>query len=102
MLFRSPEAAHEALRAAGKTAADIDLFVPHQANLRINEFVARKLDLPMSKVATTIDRYGNTTAASIPLTLSEAVGDGRAREGSLVLFAAFGSGYTWGAGVVRL
>lgn len=99
---KMPAAAHEALTAAGKTLADVDLFVPHQANLRINEFVARKLDIPMEKVVTTIDRYGNTTAASIPLSLSEAVGDGRAKPGSLVLFSAFGSGYTWGAGVVRL
>jgi len=99
---KMPEAAQEALRAAGKTVADVDVFVPHQANLRINEFVAKKLELPMDKVVTTIDRYGNTTAASIPLSLSEAVGDGRAKPGSLVLFAAFGSGYTWGAGVVRL
>lgn len=99
---KMPESAHEALRAAGKTLADVDLFVPHQANLRINEFVARKLELPMEKVVTTIDRYGNTTAASIPLSLSEAVADGRAKPGTLVLFAAFGSGYTWGAGVVRL
>ena len=99
---KMPEAAHEALRKAGKTVSDVDLFVPHQANLRINEFVARKLEIPMDKVVTTIDRYGNTTAASIPLSLSEAVGDGRAKPGSLVLFSAFGSGYTWGAGVVRL
>jgi 3-oxoacyl-[acyl-carrier-protein] synthase-3 len=56
----------------------------------------------MEKVVTTIDRYGNTTAASIPISLSEAVADGRAKPGSLVLFAAFGSGYTWGAGVVRM
>ncbi len=99
---KMPEAAHEALRMANKTLAEVDLFVPHQANLRINEFVARKLDLPMEKVVTTIDRYGNTTAASIPISLSEAVADGRARPGALVLFSAFGSGYTWGAGVVRM
>jgi 3-oxoacyl-[acyl-carrier-protein] synthase-3 len=99
---KMPEAALEALRDAGKRSADVDLFVPHQANLRINEFVARKLEISMEKVVTTIDRYGNTTAASIPLSLSEAVGDGRAKPGTLVLFSAFGSGYTWGAGVVRL
>ncbi len=99
---KMPEASHAALRMANKTVADVDVFVPHQANLRINEFVARKLGIPMEKAVTTIDRFGNTTAASIPLSLSEAVGDGRAKPGSLVLFAAFGSGYTWGAGVVRL
>ncbi len=99
---KMPEAAHLALRMADKSMADVDVFVPHQANLRINEFVARKLGIPMEKVVTTIDRYGNTTAASIPISLSEAVADGRAKPGSLVLFAAFGSGYTWGAGVVRM
>ncbi len=99
---KMPESALATLHAAGKTVADVDLFIPHQANLRINEFVARKLEIPPEKVVTTIDRYGNTTAASIPLSLSEAVGDGRAKPGSLVLFSAFGSGYTWGAAVVRL
>jgi 3-oxoacyl-[acyl-carrier-protein] synthase-3 len=99
---KMPAASREALTMAGKTRDDVDLFVPHQANLRINEFVARKLEIPMEKVCTSIDRYGNTTAASIPLTLSEAIADGRAKPGSLILFSAFGSGYTWGAGVVRL
>lgn len=99
---KMPAASRDALAAAGKSREDVDLFVPHQANLRINEFVARKLDIPMEKVVTTIDRFGNTTAASIPLSLSEAIGDGRAKPGSLLLFAAFGSGYTWGAGVARL
>ena len=99
---KMPEASHEALALASKTLADVDLFVPHQANLRINEFVARKLGIPMERVVTTLDRYGNTTAASIPISLSEAWADGRAKPGTLVLFAAFGSGYTWGAGVVRM
>jgi 3-oxoacyl-[acyl-carrier-protein] synthase-3 len=94
---KMPEASREVLAEAGLTTSDIDLFVPHQANLRINELVARKLEIPMEKVVTTIDRYGNTTAASIPLSLSEALLAGRAGPGSLVLFAAFGSGYTWGA-----
>jgi 3-oxoacyl-[acyl-carrier-protein] synthase-3 len=99
---KMPEAAVAALAKAHKKTSDIDLFVPHQANLRINELVARRLEIPMEKAVTTIDRYGNTTAASIPLSLSEAMGEGRAPPGTLVLFAAFGSGYTWGAGVVRL
>jgi len=99
---KMPEAAHEALAKSGRTLGQVDLFVPHQANLRINEYVARKLDLPMEKVVTTLDRYGNTTAASIPLSLSEAWADGRAKPGDTLLFAAFGSGYTWGASVVTL
>jgi 3-oxoacyl-[acyl-carrier-protein] synthase III len=99
---KMPEAAHTALKMASKTTSDVDLFVPHQANLRINEFVAKKLGIPQEKVASSIERYGNTTAASIPITLSEAFAEGRANPGTLVLFAAFGSGYTWGGGVVRL
>ncbi len=99
---KMPETARKALADAGCTTADVDLFVPHQANLRINELVARRLDIPTERVVTTLDRYGNTTAASIPLSLSEAWGDGRAKRGDLVLFAAFGSGYTWGAAVARL
>ncbi|MBL8602743.1 MAG: ketoacyl-ACP synthase III [Myxococcales bacterium] len=99
---KMPEVTHEALQKAGKTLADVDLFVPHQANLRINEFVARKLGLPWERVVNTIERYGNTTAATIPLSLSEAWGEGRAKAGQLVAFAAFGSGYTWGGAVVRL
>jgi hypothetical protein len=74
------------------------LLVPHQANRRINEFVAQKLNIPPEKVIHNIEKYGNTTAASIPLALSEAIGEGRVKEGDLVLFAAFGAGFTWGAG----
>ncbi|MEZ4410857.1 MAG: beta-ketoacyl-ACP synthase III [Polyangiales bacterium] len=99
---KMPETARKALADAGHAVGDVDLFVPHQANLRINELVARKLGVPMERVVTTLDRFGNTTAASIPLSLSEAWGDGRAKRGDLVLFAAFGSGYTWGAAVARL
>jgi len=90
------------LRRAGKTPADIDLLVPHQANMRINELVARKLDLPAEKIVHNIEKYGNTTAASIPLGLDEAMQEGRVGAGSLVLMAAFGSGFTWGAGLLRL
>lgn len=99
---KMPEAALRVLGHAGYGPADVDLFVPHQANLRINENVARKLGIPMERVVTTLDRYGNTTAASIPLSLSEAWGDGRARAGSIVLFTAFGAGFTWGAAVIEL
>lgn len=99
---KMPEAAQSVLGRAGYKVSDIDLLVPHQANKRINEFVAAKLELPPEKVMHNIMKYGNTTAASIPLALSEAVQEGRAGKGSLVLFAAFGAGFTWGAGLVRL
>ena len=99
---KMPQVALEALASANLSANDIDLFVPHQANLRINQMVAAKLGIPESKTVTNIEHYGNTTAATIPLGLSEAWREGRVRRGSNVLFAAFGSGYTWGAAVLRL
>lgn len=91
----------EALEAAGKQPEDIDLLVPHQANLRINQWVASELGLPDEKVVNNIQRYGNTTAASIPIALAEARADGRLKPGSLVCIAAFGAGFTWGAAVLR-
>lgn len=97
-----PAVAQSALTKAGITAADVDLFVPHQANLRINQLVGQKLGIPEQKTVTNIEKYGNTTAATIPLGLSEAWREGRVRRGSKVLFAAFGSGYTWGAAVLTL
>jgi len=99
---KMPEATLAVLGRQGLGPQDVDLLVPHQANRRINEMVAKKLGLPADKVVHNIEVYGNTTAASIPLALSEAVRDGRAGPGSLVLFAAFGSGFTWGAGLARL
>jgi 3-oxoacyl-[acyl-carrier-protein] synthase-3 len=99
---KMPEASLSVLKRNGLSASDIDLLVPHQANRRINEMVAKRLEIPADKVVHNIERYGNTTAASIPLALSEALEDGRAAPGSLVLFAAFGSGFTWGAGLARL
>jgi 3-oxoacyl-[acyl-carrier-protein] synthase-3 len=98
---KMPEVSRAALTSAGIDIAGIDLFVPHQANMRINQYVADKLGLPQDKVVHNIDRYGNTTAATIPIGLSESVADGRIKEGSNVLMAAFGSGFTWGAAVVR-
>jgi 3-oxoacyl-[acyl-carrier-protein] synthase-3 len=98
---KMPEVAREAMGKVGLTIADIDLFIPHQANMRINQHVANELGLPESKVVHNIDRYGNTTAATIPIGISEAQGDGRIPQGSTVLFAAFGAGFTWGAAVVR-
>ncbi len=98
---KMPQVALEALSATGLGIGDIDLFVPHQANMRINQLVASKLGLPEDKVVHNITRYGNTTAATIPIGLSEAYAEGKISEGKTVLTAAFGSGYTWGAGVLR-
>ncbi|MEZ4298068.1 MAG: beta-ketoacyl-ACP synthase III [Polyangiaceae bacterium] len=98
---KMPEVAEEALREAGMTIDDIDLFVPHQANMRINQFVAMKLNLPQEKIVHNIDRYGNTTAATIPIGLSESWAEGRLKEGTRVLLAAFGSGYTWAGAVMK-
>ena len=98
---RMPEAVEEALAAEGLATADIDLLVPHQANLRISQMVQRRLGLPDEKVANNIQRYGNTTAASIPIALSEAVEAGRLSAGDLLCLVAFGSGFTWGSALVR-
>lgn len=83
------------------TGADIDWLVPHQANIRIIEATAKKLDLPMEQVVVTIDKHGNTSAASIPLALDEAVRDGRIKRGQLLLLEAMGGGFTWGAALLR-
>ncbi len=91
----------EALAAAGKSIEDIDLLVPHQANLRINQWVASELGLPDEKVVNNIQRYGNTTAGSIPIALNEAREDGRLKRGGLVCIAAFGAGFTWGAALLK-
>jgi 3-oxoacyl-[acyl-carrier-protein] synthase III len=98
---RFPEVVEEALEANGYTAADIDLFIPHQANLRISQFVAAALELPEERVFNNIERYGNTTAASIPIALHEAVEAGLVRDGSLVCLGAFGAGFTWAAALLR-
>jgi 3-oxoacyl-[acyl-carrier-protein] synthase-3 len=98
---RMPEAVEEALAANGLTAADLDLVIPHQANLRITQMVQRRLGLPEEKVVSNIDRYGNTTAATIPIALAEVVRDGRLHRGDLLCMVAFGSGFTWGSALVR-
>ena len=98
---KMPEVAQEVLASAEMTVADVDLFVPHQANMRINEMVAKKLGIPGDKVVHNIQRYGNTTAATIPIGLSESWAEGRLKEGTRVLMAAFGSGYTWGGAVMK-
>jgi 3-oxoacyl-[acyl-carrier-protein] synthase-3 len=92
----------QALLMRNKVTPDqIDLVVPHQANLRINEMVRQELKLPPEKVFNNIQRYGNTTAATIPICLSEAVAEGRLKEGNLVLTLAFGAGFTWGGNLIR-
>jgi 3-oxoacyl-[acyl-carrier-protein] synthase-3 len=91
----------EVLGDHGLKAADVDLVIPHQANLRITEAVRKRLDLPEEKVYSNIERYGNTTAASIPIALSEAVKEGKVKRGDLVCLASFGSGFTWAASLVR-
>ncbi len=98
---RFPEAIGEALAANGLSVADLSLLIPHQANLRITQAVGGALKLPEEKVFSNIERYGNTTAASIPIALDECLEQGRIREGDLVCLAAFGSGFTWGATLVR-
>ncbi|MDB4951989.1 MAG: 3-oxoacyl-[acyl-carrier-protein] synthase 3 [Gemmatimonadetes bacterium] len=96
------EAAEKALLRAGVSGDDIDLLVPHQANLRIIESTAKYAKIPMDRVFVNVDRYGNMSSASIPVALDEAVEQGRVGEGSLVLMVAFGAGFTWAANVVRL
>jgi 3-oxoacyl-[acyl-carrier-protein] synthase-3 len=99
---RLSEVIDETLAFNGLTAKDIDWLVPHQANKRIIDGAARKLKLPTEKVVLTVDRHGNTSAASIPLALAAAVDDGRIKRGDLVLMEAMGGGFTWGAALVRM
>ena len=98
---RLSEVVDEALSANGLTADDLSWLVPHQANRRIIDSMARKLNMPPERVVSTIDRHGNTSAASIPLALAEACSDGRINKGDLVLMEAMGGGLTWGAALVR-
>jgi 3-oxoacyl-[acyl-carrier-protein] synthase-3 len=95
------DACDEALRRAGVTADQVDLLVPHQANLRIIEAIAKHAGFPMSRVMVNLERYGNTSSASIPLALEQAVAEGRVGPGSVILMVAFGAGFTWGSAVIR-
>jgi 3-oxoacyl-[acyl-carrier-protein] synthase-3 len=95
------EVAHEVLDAAGLTVADLDWFIPHQANSRIMEATAKKLGLPLEKLISTVDHHGNTSAASIPLALDEAVRAGKIRTGQTLLLEGVGGGFTWGAVLLR-
>ncbi len=96
------QGAEEAMKLAGIKIEDIDWLLPHQANIRIIEGVGKKLELPDEKVIVNIARHGNTSAASIPLALSEKIEDGTMKEGDVVVLTAMGAGFTWGGAVVRL
>jgi 3-oxoacyl-[acyl-carrier-protein] synthase III len=91
----------DAFKATGYTAADVDWFIPHQANKRIIDGSAHKLGIPPGKIVVTVDRHGNTSAASIPLALNDAVADRRIKRGDLLLLEAMGGGFTWGAALLR-
>ncbi len=91
----------DAFKATGYTAEDVDWFIPHQANKRIIDGSARKLGIAPAKIITTVDRHGNTSAASIPLALADALAERRVKRGDLLLFEAMGGGFTWGAALVR-
>jgi 3-oxoacyl-[acyl-carrier-protein] synthase-3 len=92
---------HDAFAATGTRADDLDWFVPHQANRRIIDASAEKLGIAPEKVVVTVDRHGNTSAASIPLALAEAHADGRIKQGDLVMIEAMGGGFTWGSALIR-
>ncbi len=98
---KMPESVHAALQANDLSIADIKLLIPHQANLRISEMVQKQLGLRDDQVFNNIQKYGNTTAASIPIALCEALEQGRLRRGELLMLTAFGSGFTWGSAAIR-
>ena len=100
-VVRFMEVINEALYKNNLTKEDIDLLIPHQANLRISQFVQKQLALPNEKVYNNIMKYGNTTAASIPIALAEAIEKGMLNEGDVLCLAAFGSGFTWGSALIR-
>jgi 3-oxoacyl-[acyl-carrier-protein] synthase-3 len=95
------EIARETLAANHFRVEDLDLYVPHQANVRILKAVAERLGLPLEKMMLNLDRYGNTSAASIPIALDEAVRQGRIKDGDLVMLGAFGAGLTWASALIR-
>lgn len=100
-VVRFSEVIMEGLQANGLTPADIDMLIPHQANLRISQFVQKKFKLSNDQVYNNIMSYGNTTAASIPIALTEAWEKGKIKEGDTVVLAAFGSGFTWGSAIIK-
>lgn len=100
-VVRFMEVIKEALSANNMTKEDINLLVPHQANLRISQYIQQKMELPEERVYNNIMRYGNTTAASIPIAMSEAWAEGKIKENDIVCLAAFGSGFTWASALIR-
>ena len=98
---KMPEAVRIALKHNGLSIEDVDYLIPHQANDRISQMVARNLKIPIEKVIRNIDRFGNTTAASIPIAMDEALKGKIIKEGDIVVLTAFGSGYTWGSAVIQ-
>lgn len=100
-VVRFSEVINEGLQTNNLQVSDIDMLIPHQANLRISQFIQQKFRLPDDKVHNNIQKYGNTTAASIPIALTEAWEQGKIKEGDLVVLAAFGSGFTWGSAIIR-
>jgi len=100
-VVRFSEVIMEGLQANGLQTSDIDMLIPHQANLRISQFIQRKMGLSDDQVFNNIQKYGNTTAASIPIALTEAWESGKIKKGDLVVLAAFGSGFTWGSAMIR-
>ena len=100
-IVKLPEVVIEALTQNGLTTADLKMLIPHQANLRIAQFVQQKLKLRDDQVYNNIQKYGNTTAASVPIALCEVWEQGKIKEGDLVCLAAFGSGFTWASALIR-
>jgi len=100
-IIKFPEVVKEALDANNLKSSDIDLLIPHQANLRISQFVQQKMHLRDDQVFNNIQKYGNTTAASIPIALYEAWNEGKVKDGNLICLAAFGSGFTWAGALLR-
>lgn len=100
-VVRFPQVIKEALDQNGYQPADVDMLIPHQANLRITQYVQQKMGLTDDKIFSNIQRYGNTTAASVPIALSEAVQESKIKRGDLVCLAAFGSGFTWASALIK-
>jgi 3-oxoacyl-[acyl-carrier-protein] synthase III len=96
-----PRVVEEALEQAGMTADDVDWLLLHQANIRIMEIVAKRLNIPFEKVITNLSDYGNTSAGSIPIALSEAVASGKVKKGDVIACAGFGAGLSWGSAIMR-
>ncbi len=92
----------EALEKAGISTEEIDLFIPHQANSRILEALRKRLGVPSDKIYSNLEKYGNTSSASVPIALDEAIRSGKAKKGDTILFSVFGAGFTWGSAVVKL